>query len=234
MGRPKVHDDALAARLLEVASASIARSGTEGLTVRAVAARAGTSSSAVYALFGSRDALVHAVGEEAFRRFARRLGDVGGTNDAGADLLALGLAYRAGALAEPHFYRVMFATAGAGAQEADAVAATDRPTFAVLRDAVVRVLPGGVPPAAAQECALVLWGLVHGLVSLELAGLLPGDTGDRGRRYETALRAAGPALLTALAPEPAGAPLDTAGQRSVTSFANGVTKREGERRAGAG
>lgn len=198
MGRPKAHDDVLAARLLAAASAVIATSGTGALTVRAVAAQAGTSASAVYALYGSREALVHAVGEEAFRHFARHLAAAPITADPGADLLALGLAYRASALAEPHFYRVMFATSGAGAQEDDGGPVTERATFLVLRDAVARVLPPGVPGAVAQESALVLWSLVHGLVSLELDGLLPGDATERERRYTRTLRAVGPSLLAGL------------------------------------
>src|SRR6478735_5335112 len=171
MARPRVHDDALRARLLEQASALVATGGAAALTVRDLAARAGTSASAVYSLFGSRDDLVRAVGDEAFARFAERLAAVPTTADPAADLLGLGLAYRQHALDDPHFYRV---------------------TFGVLRDAVGRVL--GVDDDAAQEPALGLWALVHGLVELELDGLLPGRADDRFARV---LRAAGPAILGA-------------------------------------
>ena len=54
MARPRVHDDALPPRLLEVASELVAERGEDALTVRAAATAAGTSTSAVYALFGSR------------------------------------------------------------------------------------------------------------------------------------------------------------------------------------
>lgn len=201
MARPRVHDDALRGRLLEVASEAISARGTGALTVRDVAARAGTSASAVYALFGGRDELVRAVGDEAFRRFAVHLATVGASSDPGADLLALGIAYRKSALADPHFYRVMFDTAAAGAQDPGRGPTTAEPTFLVLRDAVARLLaaagrPGGpgadaIAVAVAREIAVDLWGLVHGLVGLELAGLLPGTTHERAARYERALRAAG-------------------------------------------
>ena len=36
--------------------------------------------------------------------------------------------------------------------------------------------------------AVRAWGLVHGLVSLELAGLLPGTETERADRYEQLLR----------------------------------------------
>ncbi|QAY70590.1 TetR/AcrR family transcriptional regulator [Xylanimonas protaetiae] len=188
MARPRLHDAALRTRLLEVTSQVISSDGEAAVTVRDVAARAGTSASAVYALFGSRDALVAAVSEEGFRRFGERLAAAGRTDDAAADLLALGVAYRVSALADPHFYRVMFERAvppGAGAPPA-----VERPTFLALRDAVARLRPDG-----ATDVALALWALVHGLVSLELAGLVPGDGGARAARYDATLAAAGPALL---------------------------------------
>src|SRR5690349_24877617 len=116
MARPRVHDDALRSRLLEEASAVVASGGAAALTVRDLAARAGTSPSAVYSLFGGRDELIRAVGDEAFDRFAQRLAAVPRTQDAAADLLGLGLAYRQNALADPHFYRVMFGAAGVGLQ----------------------------------------------------------------------------------------------------------------------
>ncbi len=197
MPRPRLHDAALRVRLLEVASRVVSTAGTDALTVRDVAREAGTSASAVYALFGSREDLVRAVGDEAFRRFAGHLAAVERTDDPRADLLALGLAYRTSALADPHFYRVMFDTAGAGARAATAPRATAMPTFLVLREAVRRVLDdAGRPPAGTEaEIAMTLWGLVHGLVSLELAGLASGTPAQRSDRYLRALATAGAATL---------------------------------------
>lgn len=186
MARPRLHDETLGAALLEVASQIVSTSGPSALTVRDVARRAGTSSSAVYALFGSREALLGEVAEEGFRRFAAHLAAVPTTDDPGADLLALGLAYRTSALADPHFYRVMFERT-----PADRVAAPDRATFRVLRDAVARLLAARAADGGADEPALGLWAQVHGLVALELAGLLPGTPKDRAERYERVLRAAG-------------------------------------------
>jgi AcrR family transcriptional regulator len=193
MARPRVHDDALRTRLLEVASRAVAEGGDGALTVRSGAAAAGTSASAVYALFGSRDELVAAVSAEGFRRFAAHLDAVPRTDDPLADLRALGLAYRDSALDDPHFYRVMFDRAVR--PSADAPPAVERPTFRVLRDAVARLL-AGAPDEHVEAAAVGLWGLVHGLVSLELAGLLPGDDGERAARYAAALTAVGPGLVT--------------------------------------
>lgn len=201
MARPRLHDAALRIRLMEVSSEVIATQGEAGLTVRGAAARAGTSASAVYALFGGRDELVRAVGDEAFRRFAAHLAGVSPSPDPAADLLALGLAYRRNAIAEPHFYRVMFETESAGARDPSRGPSTEEPTFLLLRDAVARVLgagterPHGVRSDAASELAIGFWGLVHGLVGLELAGLLPGAPAAQASRYETVLRAMAGAVL---------------------------------------
>ncbi|WP_324653230.1 TetR/AcrR family transcriptional regulator [Georgenia sp. H159] len=184
MPRPLPHDDTLRDRLVELASRTVAEHGSRGLSLRTVAAEAGTTTAAIYTLFGGRDGLVRAVVDEGFRRFAQHLDTVPRSADPRADLLALGVAYRDNALANPHFYRVMFGP-GSGRDPAGDVPPAVRPTFAVLRDAVAR-LPHVTD---AEELALRLWALVHGMVSLELAGLLPGSTEDHGRRYVQALRA---------------------------------------------
>ncbi|MDR7381469.1 TetR/AcrR family transcriptional regulator [Promicromonospora iranensis] len=193
MARPRLHDDALRTRLLEVTSRVISSDGESAVTVRRVAAAAGTSASAVYALFGSREALVEAVGDEGFRRFAEHLAAVGQGQDPAEDLRALGGAYRTFALADPHFYRVMFYRAVSPADR-DPAPAVDRPTFRVLHDAVGRVL-AGAPAERVLSAAVGLWGLVHGLVSLELAGLLPGDERARAAAFDQAAGTVGRALL---------------------------------------
>ncbi|WP_423465171.1 TetR/AcrR family transcriptional regulator [Promicromonospora sp. MS192] len=193
MARPRLHDDALRTRLLDIASQVISADGEGAVTVRKVAADAGTSASAVYALFGSREALVEAVGAEGFRRFADHLAAAGRDGDALDDLRDLGRAYRRFALSDPHFYRVMFYR---GVAPADGTRATavEQPTFRVLHDAVARVL-GDAPPERVLSAAVGLWGLVHGLVSLELAGLLPGDEATREATYAQAGRTVAEALL---------------------------------------
>ncbi|WP_340697892.1 TetR/AcrR family transcriptional regulator [Cellulosimicrobium funkei] len=190
MARPRLHDDALRDRLLDVASRAVSVHGEAAVTVRSVATEAGTSASAVYALFGSRDELVAAVSAEGFRRFAAHLATVPRTDDPAADLAALGRAYRDFALADPHFYAVMFARGVRPGPERPK--AVEEPTFRVLRDAVARLVP---EDAGAADVALGLWGLVHGLVSLELAGLVPGGDDARAARFAATLAAVGPGLV---------------------------------------
>ena len=53
MGRPKEHDARTAAALLEAAESVVQSDGVDALSVRRVADEVGTSTRAVYSLFGS-------------------------------------------------------------------------------------------------------------------------------------------------------------------------------------
>lgn len=209
MARGLPHDDTLRTHLVELACEAVAEGGSRALSLRRLAAAAGTTTAAIYTLFGSRDGLLDAVVDEGFRRFARHLDAAGRSEDPAADLLALGVAYRQNALANPGFYRALFGSATDG-PVAEPPPVAGRPTFQVLLAAVRRLqqaagtqreqpADGGqhAQPQASeapdpQEVTLRLWALAHGLVSLELAGLLPGTPQDRDRRYVAALRASRP------------------------------------------
>src|SRR6266542_1443909 len=69
VGRPKEHGAKTAAALLEVAERTVQQDGLEALSVRRVAGDVGTTTRAVYSLFGSKEGLVVA-GVAVFRQFA--------------------------------------------------------------------------------------------------------------------------------------------------------------------
>lgn len=189
MPRPKIHDEALRRTLLDRAAAIVVDRGVAALTLRRLAGDAGTSTTAVYSLFGNKAGLVDALFREATLRFAARLARVEPTGDPADDVVRLGLAYRDYALTEPHLYAIMFAQrpddldlAGERGDEAAA-------TFAPLLDLVQRGQRAGVLAAGPPErIALACWGVAHGLVSLELAGTVPPVL-DISAGYEDALRA---------------------------------------------
>ena len=89
MARPRIHDETgPEQQLLEVSSEIIAEHGAAALSMRKVATAAGTTTAAIYALFGSREALIEAVVIEGFTRFAEQLQSVVHTDDPAADLRA--------------------------------------------------------------------------------------------------------------------------------------------------
>lgn len=192
VARPKLHDEALRVRLLEQAVRTLSEEGPEGLRLRQLAADVGTSTTAVYSLFGGKPGLLKALFDEAFARFGRRLAEIDYTGDPRADLLALGLAYRDSALAEPHFYQVMFGPVrGAFDPDPESVERAEG-TFTPLVDAVRRAIEAGhLRDTDPTTIATALWACVHGLVSLELRSLLPPAAGDPAELYLQTLRALG-------------------------------------------
>ncbi|MEU4801962.1 TetR/AcrR family transcriptional regulator [Actinosynnema sp. NPDC023587] len=189
MPRPKTHDDALRVRLLDRAGELLSTEGPGALSLRRLAADVNTSTTAVYSLFGGKPALLDALYEEAFRRFGDRLAALPATDDPVEDIIRLGLVYRASALADPQFYLVMFSKVIPNftpSAETDAAAAD---TFLPLVENVGRAVGCGMFVAAPHDqIALALWGVVHGLVSLELNGNLPPGV-EIAPAYERAIRA---------------------------------------------
>lgn len=189
MARPRTHDEALRLRLLDRAGELLSTEGAKALSLRKLAADAGTSTTAVYSLFGGKPDLVNALYAEGFRRFGDRMRAVTRTGDAVEDLVRLGLAYRESALADPHLYSIMFTKAVPGFEPSAEANELGRGTLAPLTEVVRNGISSGqfadLPP---ETIAVSSWGLVHGLVSLELNGNLPPHF-DVGAAYERALRA---------------------------------------------
>jgi len=141
----------------------------EPVTLRGLAAAAGTSTMAVYTHFGGMPGLWAAVRAEGFTRLARRLATLRPTDDAVTDLTAVGAAYVANALASPSLYLTMFDNRHA--LDDPRIAATG---FEVLVEAASRAradkrFARTVEPAAA---ATRLWASTHGMVMLVLTGAL--------------------------------------------------------------
>ncbi len=189
MGRPKVHDEAVRLRLLDRAAEIVFERGVEALNLRRLAADAGTSTTAVYSLFGNKAGLVDALFREATRRFAARLATVEPTADPVSDVVRLGIAYRDYALTDPHLYAIMFARRTGDLDLADERGDEAAATIAPLVDAVRRGQEAGLlADVPAERIALACWGIAHGLVSLELAGNVPPGL-DVAAGYPDALRA---------------------------------------------
>ncbi|GIE31390.1 hypothetical protein Ait01nite_044350 [Actinoplanes italicus] len=157
----------------------LAEEGPGALSARSLARAAGTSTMAVYTHFGGMPAVVRAIIHEGFARLAAELARVPATDDAVADCAALALAYRRAAHRAPHLYRVMFGAAGVEQSGEDR--AIGAYTLRVARDSIARCIESGRFRAAEPwELTRQSWCLVHGLVSLELAGFYPGRPAAEG------------------------------------------------------
>lgn len=187
MARTKVHDDALRARLLRRAGEVVSADGVDALSLRSLATACGTSTTAVYALFGGKDGLLTALFDEASERLAAHLAAVEPGDDALENVVRTGLAYQESALTDPHLFTLMFdgRTRLPDTAAARTVAGT---ALAPLRMAVERAVDEHVlkPDTDATTASLTLWTTVHGWACLQVRGFLPPGTGGR---LEGALRA---------------------------------------------
>lgn len=89
MGRPRTNDEAVKERLVACATEMLATRPRELLTVRAVAAAAEASTTAVYSLFGGKDGLIGAVRDRAVAGLFQDVSAVQTSADPLADLYSL-------------------------------------------------------------------------------------------------------------------------------------------------
>ena len=170
MPRPKTYDDDLRRRLVCRAAEAIATHGPGGLALRPIAAAEGTSTTAVYSMFGGRAGLIAAVGQTASQGFVTAQRAVPVTDDPYEDLLTLGQGYRAWAIQNPALYQVMMSPR-------DPTLASDGPmpqsaAAGPLFDVVLRLIAAGTfPDVFPPRIAGTIWASVHGFVMLELSGV---------------------------------------------------------------
>lgn len=164
--------DDVRARLIEEAARILGEEGPSALSVRRLAAGAGTSTMAVYTHFGAMSAVVDAVATEGFRRLIDHVDAVGRSDDTIADLRRSAAAYRDNALENRHLFGVMFGAIslgsfhGQGADPEVAIAAFDQIAALIERAMDAGTLLGGDP----REVAAQFWSALHGYVMLELSG----------------------------------------------------------------
>ena len=169
MGRRREHDEKTAAALLDAAERIIAAQGVEALALREVARNAGTTTRAIYSLFGSKDGLLGALGVRAFNLLQREIEALPASEQPSDDLIEVALIYRRFALEHPALFSIAFHRADPAiwprfrATAMDALAVLDK-RFQPLADAD---LLGGrsVPEASTQFRALgegVAWTELRG------------------------------------------------------------------------
>ena len=189
MARPRLHTEDVRRELLHQATTLLAAEGPSGITIRRVADAAGTSPPAVYDLIGDKTALVRELFLHGFRRLHQLFEEVPTTADPVADLLGLGLAYRASALENPHLYDVMFACPFPEFRPTDADLTESMQTFSQLVERVRTAIgAGAIANGDPLDVALVLFAQAHGLASLELKGWL-GQPAEADQRWQLSLAA---------------------------------------------
>jgi AcrR family transcriptional regulator len=204
---PRLADPAMRSQLVEAAARRLAEHGRDGLTVRSLAGDVGASTQVVYTHFDGLDDLLAEVWREGYRRFADALDAPAITDDPVADFVEQGWRYRHFARTNPHLYRVMFGEGlvqvhHGSAEDAEAASAT----FVQLLVRIERCIAAGrFVVDDVWTAGDVIWGMVHGLVLIELPGyyevlgrsplvtyeqalgVLAGGMGDDPARVEASL-----------------------------------------------
>jgi AcrR family transcriptional regulator len=162
-------------RLVAATIEALDELGPEAVTTRKLAERAGTTTMGLYSEFGSLGGLMSEVVDAGFEELAAAFDAVEHTEDPVADLATLTGVYRARALAQPHLYAVMFGAAPLGGHRRTGAEIDQIPidTFEVCVRAVDRAMRAGrFSPGDAFKTAGQVWSSLHGVVMLEIAGML--------------------------------------------------------------
>ena len=178
MARPKIHDQAAGEALLDAAVALLRSGGPAAVSVRAVAEASGISFRAVYAVFGSKQALIDALAERGYRSLTDRVHGITPSGDPRRDLVQAGVeAFRAFALEEPEIFRLTFEQVSAEVLQHKQVARAAYASHQALGSWVSRAREAGLvhPDRSDEVCILEFHSLCQGLASAELSARRPPD-----------------------------------------------------------
>jgi len=180
MGRPREHDDRTARALLDAAERIVERDGVAGLSLRGVAGDAGTTTRAVYSLFGSKDGLIAALGARAFELLREGLDELPVTSDPQHDLVEAALMFRRFALGHPILFSLGIQRALGEPEHWRAFLPVAMSTLDVLESRFERLADDGLlGERATRDAAWEFHALCEGLASVELRGLPPGVDFER-------------------------------------------------------
>jgi AcrR family transcriptional regulator len=161
--------------LLDVAEGLLAAHGPGAVTVRGVAEGAGTTTRAVYSVFGGKDGLLAGLAVRGYDLLAGLVGGLPETDDPAADLVAAGVeGFRRFAVERPQLFRLTFEQVRASTLAEPDVAPAALDSFEALLHWVRRAREAGlVDERPDVEAAFGFHSLCVGLANGELAAQPP-------------------------------------------------------------
>jgi AcrR family transcriptional regulator len=175
MGRPKEHDERTAAALLDAAEHFAHKGGIDALSLRELALEAGTTTRAVYSLFGSKDGLVAALGARAFELLELGLEALPVTDDPQRDLVRAGLMFRRFALDHPALFSIGVQRIIVEPDVWPHFRPAARSALAVLQARVQTLADAGLlGDRSVVDATLQFHALCEGLAAVELRGIPSG------------------------------------------------------------
>jgi AcrR family transcriptional regulator len=196
MGRPKTYDESTAAGLVDAAEELADAGGATAVSVRGVADRSGTTTRAVYSVFGSKAGLLAALGTRMFELLGQGVAALPETADPAADLVEAGVGvFRHLSVTRPGLFEI-----GVQNQSLDrAVVAEFVPAaqgaWQILETRFDRLqAAGGLTDRTVSAASRHFNALCEGLVTMERRGSMAPESAEREWRNALSTLLAGMAL----------------------------------------
>lgn len=209
MNRANLHTAATGQALLAAAEELAAAGGLEAISVRTAAARAGTTTRAVYSLFGSKDGLVDGLAARAYRVIERELDEHPRTDDPVEDLVLFAVdRFRPFVLEHTVLFRIAFQRLVPDLRVSDELLDARRRSMLRFRERLQRLQDRGLlGDKTIQQATFEYNAMCQGLANIELGGNIVRAFPEGGE--DAVWRAAFSTLVRAFR-EPSGLPLSRA------------------------
>lgn len=177
MGRPREHDDRVAARLLDAAERIVDKEGLDALSVRSVAQLGSSTTRAVYSLFDSKAGLLAALGARTFDLLGAGVQAVPRTDNPAADLVDAGIeVFRNLVVTRPGLYMIGVQQTAIDPEVLSQFLPAAQTAFAALEERFHALAQAGrLPRHSTHAAACLFHAMCEGLAALELRHGLNND-----------------------------------------------------------
>jgi AcrR family transcriptional regulator len=180
MGRPKEHTAATGLALLDAAERIVATGGLGALSLRCLADEVGTTTRAVYSLYGSKDGLIAALGARTFDLLGAAVQALPVTQDAAADLVDAGAqAFRSLVVEHPALFQLGVQQIQTTDEQVMVIQTAAARAWTVLQTRVTRLQQQGrLGTRTVDEAATAFHALCEGLAALEIRHVIPAAAAE--------------------------------------------------------
>jgi len=159
-------------RILDAARDLFVENGFEATSMRAIAQRIEYTPTAIYHHFANKETLLTELCSQDFRALAAAFQRIGRVEDPVERLRRIGAAYVEFGLDNPMHYQFMFMTVRPGPGPEEALMDPSEDAYAFLVGTVEEAIAAGrfrPEYRHPHQVAQILWGALHGLISLRIA-----------------------------------------------------------------
>ncbi len=172
-------------QLLSAARDILQESGRAGLSLRAIADRAGVAPGTVYYHYADKAALLGGLAVDGFRQLADAMRQAYEARGEDSGLRSIGAAYLSFLRQKPELYELMYEARDEGRRAE--VTAAEAEAFEVSRTAILADYAVQHSPELAHKIAEAIWAWGRGIAAVALSRARPGD-GPQDETVEAAVR----------------------------------------------